>query len=142
MVTAPWPAFSADELVLMGKTIYVEARGEDSEGQRAVAHVILNRFKERPKYGADLAGVCWKPKAFTGWNEDNPNRARALRVTLSNSLILRVCTRAALTAFDEYDFTQGSTHYHTKDIENVPKWAFGHRPIYTHLNHVFYNDIH
>lgn len=137
----PWPHFGAEELLVMAKTIYGEARGEDREGQRAVGHVILNRFKLRPKYGADLAGVCLKKDAFEAWSEDNPNLGRMRNVGLSNSHVLRVCMISALEALSEYDFTQGSTYYHAKDIEQVPKWAFGHAPIYSHGNHLFYNDI-
>lgn len=138
---ASWPELTPDEFLVLARTVYGEARGEDAKGQRAVAHVMLNRWKARPKYGADLAGVCLKPWQFSCWNEKDPNRPRLLRITIGNSRVLRSCMLSALQAFDEYDLTQGSMHYHTKNIKQVPKWAFGHRPIYTHLNHVFYNDI-
>ncbi len=139
MVKAPWPAFSPDELIVMAKTLHLEAQGDVA--QRGVAHVILNRFKQRPKYGVDLAGVCLKAWAFSGWNEDNPRLPRTRRMTLGNSFFLRASTASALQTFDEYDFTQGSTHYHAKDIEQVPKWAFGHAPAYSDGNHLFYNNI-
>ena len=140
MTRPPFPAFSPDEMLVMAKTIYGEARGEDRQGQRAVAHVILNRFKAQPKYGSGLAGVCLKAGAFSGWNEDDPNLPRVRRITWSNALVLRVCTISAFEAFDEYDFTQGSTHYYVNGTD-APKWAFGHAPIYSHGRHLFFNDI-
>ncbi|CAF0809757.1 unnamed protein product, partial [Didymodactylos carnosus] len=41
-----YDAQTADEIDVLTRTVWGEARGESEEGQAAVAHVILNRVKK------------------------------------------------------------------------------------------------
>ena len=55
---------SAEEITLMAKAVYGEARGEDRMGQTAVAAVILNRVQS-PEFPNSISEVIFEPWAFT-----------------------------------------------------------------------------
>lgn len=128
-----------EDLLILARTIYGEARGQPFEGQKAVAHVVFNRVSSRVG-DADhsIAAACLRWLQFSAWNENDPNRVRLSNVTMQDSGF-RTAVRAALEAYDEKDFTLGSRHYHTKTIK--PKWSEGHTPVVMIGDHVFYNDI-
>jgi len=53
-----------EELNLLARAVYSEARGESYEGQVAVASVILNRVAD-PRFPNTIKGVIFEPWAFT-----------------------------------------------------------------------------
>ncbi|HHU33312.1 MAG: cell wall hydrolase [Zhaonellaceae bacterium] len=55
---------TAEELELLAKVVYGEARGESYEGQVAIAAVVLNRVKN-PNFPNTIKGVIYQPGAFT-----------------------------------------------------------------------------
>lgn len=57
-------SISSNDLTLLAKAVYGEARGEPYVGQVAVAAVILNRV-ESPQFPNTVAGVIFEPGAFT-----------------------------------------------------------------------------
>ena len=50
---------------ILARTIYYEARGESSEGKKAVASVIYNRSNGT---SSDMVKESLKPKQFSAWN--------------------------------------------------------------------------
>lgn len=135
---------------IMAKTIYGEARGEGAEGMEAVACVIMNRFRARKwftgyreKYGVkipSIAETCLKPKQFSCWNKNDPNRPLLDKIDAGNEVFsgcLRLAARAMAGELE--DFTNGATFYHTKAVR--PRWAMHKSPCYEVGNHLFYNDI-
>lgn len=135
------PTITPEDLIIAGKTIWGEARGEGAEGQRAVGHVIINRWLAKDWYGASISAVCLKPWQFSCWNENDPNFKKINNLKLGMSQPLRFCIRAFMEALDEKpDPTVGATHYHTIGID-PPKWAFGKKPCARVGNHLFYNDV-
>lgn len=128
-----------EDLLILARTVYGESRGQPFEGQKAVAHVVLNRVSWKPgDPDHSIAAVCLRWLQFSAWNENDPNRSRMAAADLTDSSF-RMALRAALEAYDEKDFTLGSRHYHTKTIK--PKWSEGHTPVVMIGDHVFYNDI-
>ena len=131
----------ASDVDIMARTVYGEARGEDDEGRRAVAHTMLNRWRTTDgQFRRDdtLATVCLRHVQFSCWNAGDPNLAKMMSVDVNDS-VFRQCLAAALIAIDEPDFTEGARHYHTK--RSRPRWSRGHSPCYRHGVHVFFNDI-
>jgi peptidoglycan hydrolase-like protein with peptidoglycan-binding domain len=55
---------SSNELYLLAKCIYAEARGEPYVGQVAIGAVVLNRVKD-PRFPNTISGVIYQPGAFT-----------------------------------------------------------------------------
>lgn len=134
-----------DQIVL-GLTIFGEARGENNLGKKFVAHVILNRAIKKKK---SIAQICLQDQQFSCWNglrtartdDDDANLTKMLHATGEEPGYAE-CVRVAeevLTSAGILDPTFGSTHYHTVGI--YPYWAKGHVPVTTCGRHVFYNDI-
>lgn len=78
---------SDEETKLMARAVYSEARGEQLQGQVAVAAVIINRVKD-PDFPGDVAGVIFQPLAFTAvadgqfWLEPNEQAYDAVEEAL------------------------------------------------------------
>lgn len=56
--------FGSNDVTLLARTVYGEARGESYVGQVAVAAVVLNRL-ESPLFPNSISGVIFQPGAFT-----------------------------------------------------------------------------
>lgn len=86
--TASTPArvsnFSTNDMDLLARAVYSEARGEPYEGQVAIAAVILNRIAHE-SFPNTVSGVIFEPRAFTAvadgqfWLEPNELAAKAVR---------------------------------------------------------------
>lgn len=92
-----------DELDLLARIIYGEARGESYEGQVAVGAVVMNRVASTGFPNA-VKAVIEQPRAFTavddGQYDRKPNRKAYL---------------AALDAVRGYDPTNGALYYFNPD---------------------------
>lgn len=90
---------NANDLHLLAKAVYSEARGEPFEGQVAIAAVILNRMRS-PLFPNTIAGVIFEPLAFTAVADGQfylvPNDE---------------AYRAAQLALDGWDPTGGALYY-------------------------------
>ncbi len=128
-----------DELLIVARTVWQEARGEPREGKRAVVHVLWNRAQKRK---TDMAYEAHRPWQFSGWNAGEVNREPA-RVVDFTSSSFRNCMCATLEAVSEIengiDPTLKSLHYHANYI--TPPWAKGHRPAVVIGRHLFYNTV-
>ena len=139
-----------DEVDILARTIYGEARGEGLEGMEAVALVVINRVKAKKWFtGYDLingvkipsvAQTCLKRAQFSCWNKNDANYPLLKKISTDDK-IFRICLMVAKRAISGQltDFTNGALYYHTKAIK--PKWAIGKSPCYEVKNHLFYNDV-
>ncbi len=79
---------SSDDVMLLSRIIYAEAKGEPYIGKVAVGSVILNRV-ESPIFPNSLSGVLFQPRAFqsvsngTIWNEPDMESIRAANNALN-----------------------------------------------------------
>jgi spore germination cell wall hydrolase CwlJ-like protein len=126
---------------VLTRTIYGEARGEDQLGKVAVAWVVRNRHESSVTWwGEGIAGVCTAPWQFSCWNRSDPNREliETLEPTHGSAWD---CLRAAVDVLGgaQPDPTQGATHYHHQSIE--PPWAKDKKPCAVIGEHLFYNDV-
>jgi spore germination cell wall hydrolase CwlJ-like protein len=137
--------YSKLEVDILARTLWGEARGEGTEGMKAVACVVLNRVKvakERGSYwwGNDIIQVCQKPYQFSAWNRSDPNFRKLQSVDerdLYFATARRIARRAVIGALK--DVTGGATHYHADSI--MPYWAKGEHPSVTIGRHVFYRLV-
>ena len=134
-----------NEVDILARTIWGEARGEKLSGMEAVASCIMNRvIKSQARgghwWGNDVVEVCKKPYQFSCWNKDDPNLPKLLQVS-DEDKAFAAATRIAKRALGGSlkDRTNGSTHYHTKQI--APWWAKGRTAIVEVGNHKFYRNI-
>lgn len=105
--------------------IYHEARGEDQLGQIAVAHVTMNRVRNRDQ---SMKTVVLAPEQFSWTSQDN--------WTPRDMEALMECLESAIVAMQGHDFTQGATYYHRADIH--PYWANTMTYIGKYGEHKFY----
>lgn len=127
------------DLDLAARTLWGECRGESLEGQQAVAWVIRTRASWEPVawWGRTVAEVCLKPRQFTCWNLDCPERSKLINLETDDQeyLSLRAIVRAVMDG-DVADPTRGATHYHR--VESPASWAEGHEPTVIIGRHAFY----
>lgn len=125
----------------LARTIYGEARGEDAEGRRLVAEVILNRFWTGYRRKRTITDVCLDPWQFSCWNANDPNREKLLRVDYTDTA-LRGCMIAAMEALGPGSVLPRNTrHYYATSMPKAPFWAAGHKPVAEHGHHRFYAGV-
>lgn len=133
----------------LARTIWGEARGETFQGKVAVGWTIINRAKRGGWWGENITEVCLKPRQYSCWNLDDPNRRKLLAVTpddpvfaeclgIAALLVARANGRTGLPA-DFLDPTVNSTHYCVSTLS--PYWAQGKSPVAKIGAHSFFNDI-
>ena len=139
-----------NDLQILARTLFGEARGEGDEGLEAVACVIINRFKAKKwftgyemlngKKVPSMAQTCLKKAQFSCWNKNDPNYKLLCQKTIT-AYGFQKCLQVAHKALTGQltDFTNGALFYHTKQIK--PQWAVGKTPCYVAGNHLFYNDV-
>lgn len=136
---------SNNEIEVLARTIYGEARGESVSGMEAVACVVVNRLnfsrrKGRYWWGNTIAAICQQPWQFSCWNKNDANY-HVINKVAESDLIFCICKRVANRAVGGVleDKTRNATHYHTKNIR--PRWSIGKIPCAEIGHHFFYNDI-
>lgn len=127
---------AAREADILARTLDGEARGEDDEGMRAVAHVINNRARNTGFYPSEIAQ---QDRQFSTWNQDDPNRERIQNLPTDDEGYQRARRIAVdvLSGRDE-DPTGGATHYYNPSIAN-PDWSSSLTNNNTIGNHTFGN---
>lgn len=119
-----------EALLWLALNTYHEARSESQIDQIAVAHVVLNRVKQRDR---SIKQVVLNDKQFSWTFQKSdyfPYEGQAFFVCLKSSLI----------ALRGFDFTGGATCYHEKSIK--PWWSKSKKLEYiaTFGSHKFYRE--
>ena len=115
---------TAEEIDLLARAVYSEARGEQFEGQVAIAAVIMNRV-EHPNFPDSIPGVIFEPQAFTAvsdgqfWLQPDQTAYRAVEEALKGE-----------------DPSGGALYYYNPATATSP-WIFSRRTITRIGNHVF-----
>mgnify|MGYP000870925118 CR=1 FL=1 len=134
-------AISEADKVIMAKTLWGEARGEETdEGVKAVAAVILNRLADS-RYPKTLAGVCRQSKQFSCWNSNDPNRAKIDKLpgTDPDFPTMRRIVDQVIAKGPQSVLPANVLHYHTATIS--ADWSKG-KPVFKRIgNHNFYANI-
>jgi spore germination cell wall hydrolase CwlJ-like protein len=116
-------------VMCLALNVYHEARSEPIKGQQAVAHVTLNRARERNMRVCD---VVFAPAQFS-WTINDP------KVTDERAwaIALKVAKRAYRTG-PAADPTGGANHYHATYVQ--PSWARSMERTTRIGLHIFYTD--
>lgn len=113
-----------DDIMLLARLVYSEARGEPYTGQVAVAAVVLNRVKSQ-LFPNTISGVIFQPGAFTAVSDGQfwltPN-ATAIR--------------AAEEALAGWDPTGGALYY-WNPARTTNYWIWSRPVIAVYGNHLF-----
>lgn len=126
-----------EDIDVMARTIFGEARGEPLEGKIAVAWVIKNRADNPSWWGDSIFSVCKKPFQFSAWNQGDPNRPKMICVTPQDEAFSECLMVTAGVLTRNYpDITGSANHYCTKNLN--PPWSKGKEPVAFVGNHKFY----
>lgn len=115
---------SSNDLYLIAKCIYAEARGEPYVGKVAVGAVILNRVED-PNFPNTIYGVVYQPWAFTAVYDG--------QITLEPD---EECYQAAQDAMNGWDPTYGSIYYYNPATA-TSQWIFSRQVVTQIGKHVF-----
>ena len=116
--------FSNEEIELLARVIYGEARGESFEGQVAVGAVVLNRLED-PRFPNTLEGVIYQKGAFTAVSD------KQIHLTPNDQAF-----QAAEAAIEGMDPTGGAIYYYNPHIA-TDRWIKT-RPVIKQIgNHTF-----
>ncbi len=148
-----------DEVDILARTIYGEARGESIAGKVAVANVVLNRALKARKFkenkiaegshtfgNGTVSSACLRRLQFSCWNEKDPNYAKVQNVKATDLTFSECITIARLaTAGLLVDNTHNSTHYHALSIGFPSSWKKFEDPDPSPAviigGHAFYNTV-
>lgn len=115
---------SSNDLYLIAKCIYAEARGEPYVGKVAVGAVILNRVED-PNFPNTIYGVVYQPWAFTAVYDG--------QITLEPDA---ECYQAAQDAMNGWDPTYGCIYYYNPATA-TSEWIFSRKVVTQIGKHVF-----
>lgn len=118
----------AEAILCLALNVYYEARGESYLGQKAVAHVTINRTKD-DNYPDNICEVVYQPQQFS-WTKKYQPRPKG-----------KAWEQAVFTAERAYvgvtkDPTGGATHFHATEVR--PNWSANLKKVRVINNHVFY----
>lgn len=114
------------EMELLARAVYSEARGEPTEGQVAVAAVILNRLEDG-QFPNTISGVIFQPRAFTAvadgqfWYTPNQKSFEAVEQALKGE-----------------DPSDGALYYYNP-AKATSRWIFSRTVIKRIGRHLFAN---
>ncbi len=103
---------SQRDLQCLAEALYFEARGEGSQGQRAVAEVILNRV-DHPRFPKTVCGVVNQRGQFT-YNKNGRIREKGTYARVHK------IAQAALSGAPR-TLTNGATYFQTRAVK--PSWT-------------------
>ena len=120
-------------IVCLAMNIYHEARGEEFEGQVAVAEVTMNRVASE-KFPDTVCDVVWQKNQFSWTNDgrsDKTPETEAYREAVS------IATEF-VDGGSNLEVGHGALWYHTSAVS--PFWADHYRLLGNIGNHYFYDD--
>ncbi|MBP8931342.1 MAG: cell wall hydrolase [Paracoccus sp.] len=120
---------SQRDLQCLAEALYFEARGEGSQGQRAVAEVILNRV-DHPRFPKTVCGVVNQRGQFTY------NKNARIREKGTFARVQKVAM-AALSG-QPRTLTNGATYFHTGRVK--PSWSRRFERTTRIGSHIFYRS--
>ncbi len=148
------PVVDENDVDIMARTIYGEARGEPDEGKIAVGWTIMNRvaFAQAQGgywWGNTIRDVCLKPWQYSCWNPNDPNSELIKSVTPEKDPEYPAFSKCLDVARDVIsgrvpDPVDGATHYYATWLWNAgqaPSWAEDGTYVAQIGGHYFYKDV-
>ncbi|NRP73909.1 hypothetical protein ILFOPFJJ_04827 [Ensifer psoraleae] len=135
---------SLRDRIILARTLYGEARGEDPQGKRAVAAVVINRAKSKRWEGRSIEAICLQRLQFSCWNANDPNRniIKNKQPGKGDGIFDQCYAIAEQAVLGQLlDETDGATHFHADTIRRFPSWADPQKRTAHIGHHIFYRDV-
>lgn len=128
-----------DDVEVIARTLWGEARGQGAEGMSAVACVIQNRAHNPGWWGHDYRSVCLAREQFSCWNLSD-QQAKLMRSEAIHDMSIETARRVAWCLFDGKlaDTVNGADHYCTEAVVGKTRWAKGRTPVAKVGTHLFF----
>ena len=123
--------YTPAELTCLTKNIYHEARGEQVEGQYAVANVTINRLKSG-KWGNDICQVVYAKNQFSWTNQKKPSKTEPAAWAQAHDIAVNALSGTRVRGLD------ASLFYHADYIKS-PGWVDNRHYVTQIGQHKFYN---
>lgn len=123
-ITSTTTTSSSNDLTLLSKVVYSEARGEPYVGQVAVAAIVLNRVSNS-SFPNTVAGVVYQAGAFDAVSDG--------QINLTPDSTAR---KAAQDAINGWDPTYGCIYYFNPSTA-TSKWIWSREQVVSIGKHIF-----
>ncbi len=138
--------YTDDDIDVLARTIWGEARGEGNLGLVAVGWTIRNRVfdgKAKSWWGEGYRGVCTKAWQYSSWNDNDPNSKflKGDKPIPSNEYERCKAAAIAVVTGTSSDPTDGATHYYARSMKVAPKWTAGAYQTCIIGNHFFFKNV-
>jgi hypothetical protein len=147
---------STDRVLIIAQTVYGEARGEPTEGQAAIVHVILNRAQmaraycltrmhtRHPLFGdGSPESACLVPEQFSCRNLLDPNYPKLTALTADSPKLAPFMALAQAGLAGTLPNPIGTaTHYCEESLVDRTPWTKGATRVAHIGRHVFFADVH
>ena len=135
--------YTDDDVELIGRTLWGEARSQDDDEMRAVANVVVNRLLDG-RWGSTIREVIMFPFAFSCHNPRDRNRRKMMLVTTADPDFVRAMAIArevleGRSRRSVRDHSNGATHYHASYVR--PRWANRSMVVARFDAHIFYSGV-
>lgn len=128
-----------EDIELLARAIYGEARNGSKELKIAIAQSIMNRTNKNKWWGNTLKEVILKSKQYSCFNPNDPNYKKIWNpLEYEKPEVWYECLKIAKGVLEDNlkDITKGATHYHTDRIR--PSWSRRKQPLTKIDNTLFY----
>ncbi|PHS41519.1 MAG: cell wall hydrolase [Robiginitomaculum sp.] len=126
----------ARETNCLAEAVYYEARSETTDGQKAVAEVVLNRAAHRA-FPNSVCGVVYQgAERTTGCQFSFTCDGSTAKLPYGRHWEKSQTIAVHMMIGANAPLTNRATHYHTTDVN--PKWAPSLRKLRKYETHVFY----
>lgn len=126
--------YTKKDVECLARNIYFEARGEDTVGQFAIAHVTINRvLVNRKKWGNSICEVVYAKKQFSWTTKKKLRYAKLKGKTWESSKSIAI---ASLTQGIRVKDLEKALFYHASYVD--PDWRDDRNRIKSIGTHIFY----
>lgn len=149
---------SVQDVIILAKTIFGEARGSTHLDRVAVGFVVKNRCekarhykkekkKTHPLFGdGSVSSACLAPWQFSCWNQNDPNFTLLTNLELGDGLSrsdFRKSLLAALWVIEgtSEDITKGCLHYHHHQLAWPKSWGVPKQADERIGAHLYYKNV-
>lgn len=122
-------------VLCLATAVFFEARDQSTEGQYAVAEVVMNRV-ESPRWPDDTCGVVYQSRQFSFTHDGSTEGMSPEELNFLDGIAWEKALNIATSVLEGEIIGLKSTHYHTTYV--LPYWAKHYHADGRIGDHLFY----
>ena len=124
-----------NQLMCLAAAIFFEARDQPTDGQFAVANVVMNRV-ESPRWPDEICAVVFQPSQFSFTHDGKSDNYRKYTSDVADRQAIAIAEEIAVSTIKGARLGLTSTHYHATYVK--PYWRKHYHLDGRIGDHVFY----